>query len=287
MKFVGNLFIYFGLYTIFQFSGMSPTTAYSTGGMMTGVLVAAPLLALGMWIVSSAQKGEQDNVDKNAEGILSLLDEGQDVDFFLYLRPFDSTNAYRLSNEHLNLFSWELWERDGFDDIERLVARALLPTATLLALGRPGEHRGAGRVLTTEAQWQKEVQRLAHSARLIMILPSQRPGTLWELGLLVRERHLHKTIFIMPPSEHYAYVTTYREVVLDWQAAVDACLGLGLVLPGHQPQGALFRLDAHGNTLAEHVGLPAPDPQAWMQAIQQLVDADQNVGRSAQRASTT
>ena len=272
MKFVGNVFVYFGLFVIFQFSGLSGRAGFEFGSFLVGLLVAAPLLAIGSWLLGKHERAGQAQVEDEAVSALASLRSGTaPTDFFLYLRPFDSTNAYRLSDAHLNLFSWQLWERDGFDDIERLIARALRPTANVVALGRPGEHRGAARILTTDTEWQTELALLAKAAKLIVIIPANKQGTLWEIAHLKENRYASKTIFVMPPSNQGFYVTAHRDVQGEWQAARDASSRIGVSLPTYLAHGALFILDErHVAKLV--LPLPAPDAMEWMKAIQALID---------------
>lgn len=272
MKFFGNILVYFGLFVIFQFSGLSESTGFEFSSFLVGLLAAAPLLAIGAWLLDKHEQSSQADAEHEARGSLEEARAGKaGVDFFLYLRPFDSTNAYRLSDTHLNLFSGQLWERDGFDDIERLIAQALRPTANVIALGRPGEHRGAARVLTTEAEWQGELALLAKAARLIVIIPANKPGTLWEIAHIKEHGYLGKTIFIMPPSDQGFYVTAQRDVTSEWQAARDACANLGVSLPAHLDNGAMFTLGEH-RQIRWIVPLPAPDAIEWMKGMQRLID---------------
>jgi hypothetical protein len=271
MKFFGNIAIYLGLFIIFQFSGLSGRTGFEFGSFLVGLLLAAPFLMLGSWAIGREEDSAQTTIDTTAATTLTKLRAGVKSDVFLYLRPFDSTNAYRLSDQHLNLFSWELWERDGFDDIERLVARALKPTATLITLGRPGEHRGAARVLTTEAEWRNEVALLCEAARLIVIIPSSNPGTLWELKHIKIFNYAKKTIFIMPPSDNVYYVSNAKSVSTQWKSTRQACKEIGISLPAHQPGGSLFALNEDYEP-SSMIQLPSPDPIKWMEAFQKLID---------------
>ena len=209
--------------------------------------------------------------EADANNTLAQVRVGKVADYFLYLRPFESTNAYGLSDAHLNLFSWQLWERDGFDDIERLVARALRPTANVVALGRPGEHRGAARILTTDAEWKSEVALLAKSAKLIVVIPANKPGTLWEIAHIKDQGFIQKTIFLMPPSQSAFYVSAQVDIPDKWKSARTVCAEIGVWLPEHVPSGSLFILD-EGQKLKSLLPLPAPDPIQWMKALQKLID---------------
>jgi hypothetical protein len=271
VKIIGNIIIYIALFVVYSFSGLSGHSGFTFGGFLLSLVIATPLLLLGGWLVSSHEKAEQAVLDADVQKLASGGDLASNEQFFLYLRPFSSTNAYRLSDSHLNLFSWELWERDGFDDIERIVARALRPTAKLVALGTPGEHRGAARMLTTENDWQIELSSLAKKAKLIILIPSHRPGTLWELAHIKKNRYFNKVVCIMPPSDNFFYITDKCNTKSEWEQAREACMGLDIELPKHSAGGALFMINQVTGQIASQA-LPQPNPIAWMKSIQSLLD---------------
>jgi hypothetical protein len=49
--------------------------------------------------------------------------------------------------------------------------------APLVALGKPGEAIGAGRIFTDDATWQADIATLMRRAKGILIVPSDRDGT--------------------------------------------------------------------------------------------------------------
>jgi uncharacterized membrane protein YgcG len=152
-------------------------------------------------------------------------------DFLLYLRTFGVTGKLGV----------------GGIDLETAIAYNLDRMLPVVALGKPGEAFGAGRILTTDQHWKEEILQLIENAKLIMIIPSHHEGTLWEIGRLREGTYFDKTIFVMPP-----------EIKLDggwlsetWSQAVEAALGLRLFLPLHYPEGLMFKLDAAGQA-TEH-----------------------------------
>lgn len=271
MKFFGNLVTYFGLYIVFQVGGMADRSNFSITQMMIGVAFGLPVALLGGWIGSQGEAATQEEADATASSI--VRDGPTKGDFFLYLRPFDSTNAYKITDRNLNFFNQELWQRDGFDDIERLVAKALSPTAPFIALGRPGEHRGAGRILTTEEEWQDEVRKLVEAALLIIVLPASNSGTLWELQLIHRH-YLDKTIFICPPQSNYLYESSSSgaEIVSKWESTRIECEKFGLHLPPADAAGSLFKIKGAGMVAAKR-DLPSPDAVYWTKVIEELANA--------------
>jgi hypothetical protein len=146
--------------------------------------------------------------------------------FLLYLRTFSVTGKLGV----------------GGIDLETAIAYHLDRVLPVIALGKPGEAFGAGRILTTDQHWQEEILQLIEQAKLIMIIPSHHEGTLWEIGQLRKGTFFDKTIFVMPPEIRVDGVWL-SEI---WSQAVEAAVGLGLFLPPHYPEGLMFKLDAAG-----------------------------------------
>ena len=148
------------------------------------------------------------------------------LDFGLYLRAFMTTDKLHIK---------------GFD-LETMLAYSIAPTLPLLALGKPGEHLGSGRIQTTDEHWREEILQLMDAARLILIIPSHRGGTLWEISTLRERSYFEKTIFIMPPELEF-HGGKYSS---DWQKTITAAQEVGVEFPHHIPAGAFFRLSGNG-----------------------------------------
>jgi len=73
--------------------------------------------------------------------------------------------------------------------------------------------------------------------RGILLIPSHRPGTLWELDHLEKEGLLGRTVFVMPPG---ARRFTWRS---HWAHARRGMGPLGAALPRYEGPGMLFTLD--------------------------------------------
>ena len=198
------------------------------------------ILPFWIWIANSLEyrlrrrrlQLVQQERDRSAGEIAQLLsaedfrEKELPPDFGLYLRAFMTTDRLHMK---------------GFD-LETMLAYSIAPTLPLLALGKPGEHLGSGRIQTTDEHWQEEILRLMDAARLILIIPSHRAGTLWEICTLRDRGYFEKTIFIMPPELSFRG-GRYSE---DWQKTVVAAQGYGVEFPNHIPAGALFRLNGNG-----------------------------------------
>ena len=127
--------------------------------------------------------------------------------YLLYLRPFTSTARISILLKHKVVFQkipskrTKTYADIEWGDLETAIAEAVEPLGHLRALGCPGEHIGAGRVLTDDLHWKAEFARLAQGAYRILIVPSTHAGTKWELDRLFSNPDLlSKTILILPPS---------------------------------------------------------------------------------------
>lgn len=159
---------------------------------------------------------EQSGRDKHARRINCWLSEGKRVPpFCLYLRGFmlDDSLGPPLSDwaidggrfssrkpifaTNSSAFFNEL-DRMTLDQLESVLLLSSRKLGALIALGRPGEGFGAGRVETDEASWQGTAARLMDQATVIFLIPVDRPGTIWEIEHLVSRGYLNKTVFIVP-----------------------------------------------------------------------------------------
>lgn len=192
--------------------------------------------------------------------------EGQ---IFLYLRPFAITGQFGVgdgkvldaadgtairewhdaqtrqwSRTEMPMFAIGVGVSEGpslFEqnaELESLIERALRDAGTLLALGRPGEAMGAGRLPTEEGEWRHAVALLMDASTICLVVPSAHLGTLWEIKELVERGHLRKCCIFMPPT------IDERSYSGEWKAAQDALRGL-LELPDYSPQGGFFRFSSN------------------------------------------
>jgi hypothetical protein len=158
------------------------------------------------------QRFAQRNRDRAAKLValeVTLPRKLQRTPFCLYLRPFSSTGRLPVVTASLTTqFRTPVIGRDyrtttanEITDLETLLARALVFALPLVALGRPGEQVGAGRIRTTEEDWWTRFLLLARNAAAIIVLPSRNAGTKRELEtIFAKPELLSKTAFIIPPG---------------------------------------------------------------------------------------
>lgn len=212
--------------------------------------------------------------DSLAQHILAELRAGRDParEFFVYLRAFETTGRLRAP-----LFSFDLGSlglgRLRTTELESFIGAALMKVGPLVALGRPGESIGAGRIETSDEGWRNDIARLAERAKAIVLIPSHHAGTLWEAEYLEQRGLLARTVFVMPPESR---AFNWRA---HWSQARIAMGPLGTSLPEYQELGLIFTMRRGGGVqdvepfslffqrsfrksvlklIAE--GQPAPDP---------------------------
>jgi hypothetical protein len=218
--------------------------AHAMGGTSVVVIIGLAMVALAAWIRRRLQKMWQAENDRVATGVLERLgaNAGARVpEFYLYLRAFETTGRLNVPL-FLRLRKLSI----GFNslvtnDLESYVSQAIGRVGPLVALGHPGETIGAGRILTGEENWKTDIGTLMKRAKGILLVPSDRPGTLWEIDTLKQEGLLGKVIFVMPPRSKGEHDTRQR-----WESARQALRDRGLETPDYDERGMLFVLEADG-----------------------------------------
>jgi hypothetical protein len=127
-------------------------------------------------------------------------------------------------------------------DLEAILAEAVESLAPLVALGRPGEQIGAGRISCQDDKWRGILELLANNAEHICVLPTDSPGTRWEMEHIRGQGLLAKCFFLMPP-ENQAFGWKGR-----WEHATAALEEYGLRLPEYQNNGMIFTAGQDGMT---------------------------------------
>jgi len=101
-------------------------------------------------------------------------------------------------------------------DFETILAENLEPGVRLIALGRPGEHVGAGRVVALEDSWQAAFHKLAARAEFIVAVPSTHEGTMWELRQIASDSELlGKTTLVIPGGTFGSVAFSYGAPIED------------------------------------------------------------------------
>jgi hypothetical protein len=195
------------------------------------------------------KRHEQRKRDDRAAELLTACREGHPRDFSLYLRSFETIGRMPFE-QMLPVGVSNNMGDDAIADFETSLAEAVENGAPLVALGRPGEQVGAGRILTTEADWQDDLSLLAQKATVVFPAPSTRSGTMWEINWLVDAPLLYKTIWIQPPVGPRRLRSALGEARFDWKTTWDqigaTMQSKGLQTPPFDKGGTLFTFDNEG-----------------------------------------
>jgi hypothetical protein len=197
---------------------------------------------------------------------------------FLYFRPFKLTGQLHVHNPKSdiagptpNMFQARTVE------LESVLREDLEPYGALVGLGRPGEADGAGRVDSNEASWRQKAATLAMASDLILLVPSDRPGTVEEMKLVAQAGYLGKTIFLMPPEVDGGKF----DVADEWSKAKEAASALGLALPDYQPEGAFLAFASDGRCQAHAI-----DMRSKTRTASSFLGAAGSLGRTLTRRSS-
>ncbi|HEX3238734.1 MAG TPA: hypothetical protein VHR18_01200 [Solirubrobacterales bacterium] len=143
----------------------------------------------------------------------------------LFLRPYTPGNRFIVnlmpftSADPEPLPKWPRLELSLFRLVHGL-------GGTFVSPGPPDEPTGSPRTLMGE-EWRRQILKELRRCNLIFVMPFYTPGTAWEVEQIFEERHLAKTLFVMPPS----YLSTPIDVRADgfWRflfmLAVRAAVG--------------------------------------------------------------
>lgn len=248
----------------------------------------------------AAAEGQQLARDRTSaqvfRNVLAAGREPIDGQIFLYLRPFsitgqlgisdgmflDAADGTAIQEEHdantkqwrrtvMPMFSFGVGVGEGpslFEqnaELESMIERALRDAGTFLALGRPGEAIGAGRLPTAEGDWCDAVSKLMDASTICIVVPSAHSGTLWEIKQVVERGHLGKCCICMPPT------IDKKSYADEWKTAQVALRGL-LELPDYSAQGGFFRYSRNEREAARPA-VVARQPKSNADAIALVLQA--------------
>jgi hypothetical protein len=240
MNVLSRLFALCAIGTLIVVATIGNSGGWSFGLIVTGTLIASAFGALSGWFNSMGSRVAQRPVDTMAQDILREVRQGKRPRFHLYLRPFNITNRARVTNSKRSpdLFDLTHYEQTGSTDFESILEDA--SSLPLIALGRPGEALGAGRISTTDESWWEIFLLLAEAAEKLFVVPSDKSGTMREIEWIKANGNLKKSIFVCPPSG--------GRIQSDWDRAASQ---LGIQLAVYSSGGKLFMVDDSGQLIRE------------------------------------
>jgi hypothetical protein len=137
--------------------------------------------------------------DLRARRIFDALRRGETPPAYtVYLRPFASTGE--IEDVDISATGMGVGVTGVQIELEEQIERAVRELGPLVALGQPLEHIGAGRIPVTDTEWREAIKLILPQARLIVLLPSARRGTLEEVAMLIDTGLINRTVLIDPPN---------------------------------------------------------------------------------------
>ena len=104
------------------------------------------------------------------------------------------------------------------------------------------------------------------------MVPSNRPGTMWEMETLRTANLLHKVIFIMPPRSKGDLDTR-----ASWELAREAMTGHGLEPPAYDDRGLLFEVGPDGR-ICNVEAMLLTSPRQVRKSLKRLLSYDGQSG---------
>jgi hypothetical protein len=194
------------------------------------------LSVMTVFLSKKLPKLTQKRRDDYALSIFNALKVGTVQEFAVFLRPFYLTGQIAQSQssgtDHATAVTYEF---------EAEIIGALAELMPALALGKPGEAIGVGRILTDESTWKTAAAELMSRSSLIICVPSAHHGTAWELEQIVQNGYVAKTLFFMPIS--VASFSSLQQQRDDWNLVVEFMARYGVAFPRYREVSPINRTE--------------------------------------------
>jgi hypothetical protein len=180
-----------------------------------------------IFMSKQSTKLRQERRDAYALLVFNAARVGDVPKYAVFLRPFYLTGRIEVE-ESSAIDESQKWTYE----FESTIAEGLAQLMPIVALGRPGEAIGAGRILADESTWRTAAAKLMLRASLIICIPSAHPGTAWELEQIVQSGYLAKTVFFMPlVVKSFSALQEQRN---DWNLVAEHMRRHGISVPNYR-----------------------------------------------------
>ena len=150
-----------------------------------------------------------------------------------FLRPLTSTRQILLQPPH--------GRSSQPTSLEAALSTVLSPEVAISYVGgAPHPHGGSLGWAAAHIDWRGPLQALLSATDMVIMVPGSTPGMGWELGYLITERLMAKTLLIMVPAN------VDFPAAENWETARVQALDSGLQLPAYDISGAMLRFDTDG-----------------------------------------
>lgn len=217
-------------------------------GLALTIGTVAAATAAGGILSWCSRRWNQRRRDRRADRLLKQIVDagksGKHPDYVLFLRPFSTTGRLTVANPSRRWLPLlpRYFSHQNTLEFETLLSEAIAPGMPLIALGRPGEHIGAGRVAISDEKWKEAFQLLVQHASWIVLIPNDQGETRWEVEWLASNGYFNKVVMLMPPK------LKSSEIDIDsyWDQVRQGLKAAGIELPAYKPAGQFFRMRESG-----------------------------------------
>jgi len=215
-------------------------------GLTIGMVAAAT--AAGGILSWCSRRWNQRRRDRRAVHVLKQIVDaakpGGHPNYVLFLRPFSTTGRLTIANPSRRWLPLlpRYFSHQNTLEFETLLSEALAPGLPLIALGRPGEHIGAGRIAISDEQWKEAFQLLVKYASWIVLIPNDQGETRWEVEWLASHGYFSKVVLLMPPKLKSSEI----DINTYWDQVRQGLKTASVKLPAYTPAGQFFRLGKGG-----------------------------------------
>ena len=270
-----------GLSSWLFYAGAIGLLIYSTTIHLILALLMIPLIlfvgSLGNLAHGIAARKTMEVDSDRAASIERELAAGRRTErFFLFLRPFYVTGKLGVANPRKSsLVLSPAYYAPDVVDWETLFAEQVERFGRFVALGRPEEAVGAGRISTSEREWREKFIRLATLADAIFVIPSNRAGTRFEIDWLRDRGWLNKCVFVWPGAFD-SVAAQYGEN----GAEILRGVGAARLAEAGAAGGAMYTLDGDERVDLLIAPLPIAQPQRMFSALSKVLSVVRTDGLS-------
>ena len=250
---------WWALCTVVEWTTVGLTLFLALNGNLIIFIICFPFLAVLFFgaIRLNGKKEKEFNAsyqarrDEAAIKLFYAVRSGDVQKFAVFLRPFYTTDKIKQTQ----MFMVPQWSGGKMimrpamrmSELEPTIIEAFGNTMPVVALGKPGETFGIGRILVDDDSWQSAASELMRDSFLIICVPSSRPGSKWELDQIIRTDYRTKTVFIMPPES----LGGWKQLEEDWDLLRQQEVANGIAIPKYRRTGLLFSIDTNGQCVTE------------------------------------
>jgi len=186
---------------------------------------------------------QRETLNKDANNLYGkyISNGNNTLDFALYLRPFNSKGLVKKRNllarlnpldfrNYIHTNNWITLEENLNTTMKKL-------GHPFICIDNPKETLNIGSILMSESNWRNKVSPLIQDAKMILMLPSQQTGTLWEFEKILHDGLIEKTLFILPGLNRR---NSYR---LSWNETCKTFLNkFEISLPSYEKKLVFFTI---------------------------------------------